>query len=69
MAISAVLVGDDGDMVSFPAAVLKVNSDHYEARDLAIGSDIIVKPNTDGLVTTLLGCGASDARVSVCFRR
>jgi hypothetical protein len=56
-------------MVSFPAAVLKVNSDHYEARDLAIGGDIIVKPDTDGLVTTLLGCGAPDAGVSVCFRR
>jgi len=61
------LVGDDDDLVSFPAAVLKVNSDHYEVRDLAIGSDIIVKPNTGGLVTTLFGCGAPDAGASVGF--
>jgi autotransporter-associated beta strand protein len=49
--LAQVLTGNDDDLVSFPATVLKVNSDNYEVKDLASGSSITVKPNTYALVT------------------
>jgi hypothetical protein len=49
--LNQVLTGNDDDLVSFPATVMRVNSDHYEVMDLATGSTMKVRPDTYGLVT------------------
>lgn len=49
--LDQVLTGADDNLVSFPATVMKVNADHYLVKDLATGSSIKVKPNTNALVT------------------
>lgn len=49
--LDQVLTGADDSLVSFPATVMKVNADHYLVKDLATGSSIKVKPNTNALVT------------------
>lgn len=49
--LDQVLTGADDNLFSFPATVMKVNADHYLVKDLATGSSIKVKPNTNALMT------------------
>ena len=49
--LSQVLTKPDDYLVSFPATVMKVNSNNYYVKDLATGASLKVRPSTSNQVT------------------